>query len=180
MFTWDDWFRLETQDDSLQPTIDMLLNVAVFIWLGAVCPWHSFAVNSVIPLYRLVPLGISILLFRRLPFVYAIHRYIPQIRHSRDALFVGFFGPIGVSGIFYLYVTLAFIPTMDIDGKTRPDLVALPEALMIVVWFITICSIVNFSWLPPPHPYLASPCFRFPSRQHLFENANPQHRLFMA
>ncbi|KKY28752.1 putative na h [Diplodia seriata] len=26
-FTWDDWFRLETMDDSLQPTIDMLLNV---------------------------------------------------------------------------------------------------------------------------------------------------------
>jgi NhaP-type Na+/H+ or K+/H+ antiporter len=27
-FTWDSWFRLETFDDSLQPTIDMLFNLA--------------------------------------------------------------------------------------------------------------------------------------------------------
>lgn len=31
-FTWDDWFRQETEDDSLQPTIDMLLNVSIFVW----------------------------------------------------------------------------------------------------------------------------------------------------
>jgi NhaP-type Na+/H+ or K+/H+ antiporter len=63
-FTWDDWFRLETLDDSLQPTIDMLLNLSVFIWYGAVCPWASFVHNSVIPIYRLIFLGIFILLLR--------------------------------------------------------------------------------------------------------------------
>jgi len=63
-FTWDDWFRLETLDDSLQPTIDMLLNLAVFIWFGAICPWALFAHNSVIPIYRLIFLGVLILLFR--------------------------------------------------------------------------------------------------------------------
>lgn len=63
-FTWDDWFRLKTLDDSLQPTIDMLLNLAVFVWFGAVCPWEMFKHNEVIPLYRLVILGILILLLR--------------------------------------------------------------------------------------------------------------------
>lgn len=63
-FTWDDWFRLETLDDSLQPTIDMLLNLAIFMWYGAVCPWASFAHNSVIPIYRLIFLGILVLLLR--------------------------------------------------------------------------------------------------------------------
>jgi NhaP-type Na+/H+ or K+/H+ antiporter len=63
-FTWDDWFRLETLDDSLQPTIDMLLNLSIFIWFGAICPWASFANNDVIPIYRLVFLGILILLLR--------------------------------------------------------------------------------------------------------------------
>ena len=63
-FTWDDWFRLETVDDSLQPTIDMLLNLSVFIWFGAVCPWPLFRTSTVIPIYRLIPLGIMILLFR--------------------------------------------------------------------------------------------------------------------
>lgn len=63
-FTWDDWFRLETLDDSLQPTIDMLLNLAIFIWFGAICPWASFADSGIIPIYRLVFLGILILLLR--------------------------------------------------------------------------------------------------------------------
>ena len=31
-FSHSDWFRLETLDDSLQPTIDMLLNLAIFMW----------------------------------------------------------------------------------------------------------------------------------------------------
>jgi NhaP-type Na+/H+ or K+/H+ antiporter len=63
-FTWDDWFRLETLDDSLQPTIDMLLNLSIFIWFGAICPWSSFRVNSVISIYRLIFLGVLILLLR--------------------------------------------------------------------------------------------------------------------
>jgi sodium/hydrogen antiporter len=63
-FTWDDWFRKETEDDSLQPTIDMLLNITVFAWFGAVCPWASFRVNEVIPIWRLILLGILILLLR--------------------------------------------------------------------------------------------------------------------
>ena len=63
-FTWDDWFRLKTLDDSLQPTIDMLLNLSVFLWFGATCPWELFGHNAVIPTYRLVILGILILLLR--------------------------------------------------------------------------------------------------------------------
>src|SRR5436309_38789 len=76
---YSDWFRLETVDDSLQPTVDMLLNLSVFLWLGAVCPWPMFAHNNVISIYRLIFLGILVLLFRRLPAVYAMHKYIHQI-----------------------------------------------------------------------------------------------------
>lgn len=142
-FTWDDWFRLETMDDSLQPTIDMLLNIGIFMWYGAVAPWGKFLHNDVIPLYRLVPLAILILIFRRLPWVYAIHKKIPQIEHARQAIFVGFFGPIGVSAVFYLYITQEFLETLrDGDGNLRPDVNKLPEAVLVVVWFLCICSVV--------------------------------------
>ncbi|AEO71677.1 uncharacterized protein THITE_2071706 [Thermothielavioides terrestris NRRL 8126] len=142
VFTWDDWFRLETLDDSLQPTIDMLLNVSVFMWYGAVCPWESFNDNGVVPLRRLVPLGILVLLLRRLPWVLMVHRFIPQIEEVRQAVFVGFFGPVGVSAIFYLYITLEFLQTLDVDGRPRADVAKLPEAVTVVVWFIAVCSIV--------------------------------------
>ncbi|OLN95285.1 Na(+)/H(+) antiporter 1 [Colletotrichum chlorophyti] len=141
-FTWDDWFRLETEDDSFQPTVDMLLNVTIFIWFGAVCPWNEFLHNEVIPLYRLVPLGVIVLLLRRLPFVFAVHRLIPQIEEVKQAVFVGFFGPIGVSAIFYLYVTLEFLHTLNEGGKSRSDVVHMSEAVRVIVWFLAICSIV--------------------------------------
>ncbi|KAK7928804.1 sodium/hydrogen exchanger family protein [Apiospora marii] len=149
VFTWDDWFRLETLDEyvmkptsSLQPTIDMLLNVAIFMWYGAVCPWHKFLVNDVIPIYRLIPLGILALLFRRPPVILGLHQWIRQIEDIRQAIFMGFFGPVGVSGIFYLFITLEFIKTLDQDGKTRPDVEHLSEITTVIVWFIAICSVV--------------------------------------
>jgi len=141
-FTWDDWFRLETVDDSLQPTIDMLLNVAVFMWFGAICPWYQFAHNNVIPIYRLVPLGILILLLRRIPIVLALHKHIHQIEELKQAIFVGFFGPIGVSAVFYLYISLEFLREVTVDGVQREDVARLGEVITVVVWFLAICSIV--------------------------------------
>ncbi|KAK4580529.1 hypothetical protein LTR86_000732 [Recurvomyces mirabilis] len=140
-FTWDDWFRLETMDDSLQPTIDMLLNVAIFMWFGAVCPWHSFVDNSVIPIYRLIPLGILVLLLRRLPMVLLFHKKIPQIEELTHAMFVGFFGPIGVSAIFYLYIARQFLREIEVDGQEREDAARLSEILNVVIWFLAVCSI---------------------------------------
>ncbi|KAI9827476.1 MAG: hypothetical protein M1832_004826 [Thelocarpon impressellum] len=142
VFTIDDWFRLETLDDSLQPTIDMLLNLSIFMWYGAVCPWGSFANNDIIPLYRLVFLGILVLLFRRLPVIYALHRWIPQIQEKRQALFVGFFGPIGVSAVFYLYISLDFLKEIKVDGEEREDAKHLADSMTVVVWFLAISSIV--------------------------------------
>ena len=140
-----DWFRLETLDDSLQPTIDMLLNLSVFMWFGAVCPWPNFLYNDVVPLYRLVFLGILILLFRRLPVVYAMHWKIQQIEEKQQALFVGFFGPIGVSAVFYLYISLEFLSQITVNGVVREDAANLQDVITVVVWFLAICSIVSQS-----------------------------------
>ncbi|KAL9595989.1 MAG: hypothetical protein Q9179_004770 [Wetmoreana sp. 5 TL-2023] len=131
-FNWDDWFRLETIDDSLQPTIDMLLNLSVFMWFGAVCPWASFANNNVVPIYRLIFLGVLVLLLRRIPMVYAFHWKIPQIEDQQQMLFTGFFGPIGVSAIFYLYVTQEYLREVTVDGEVREDAARLRDVTMIV------------------------------------------------
>lgn len=140
VFNWDDWFRRESEDDSLQPTIDMLLNVAIFMWYGAVCPWHHFVTNPTIPIYRLIFLGVLVLLFRRLPMILAFYWYgsIHQLADIRQTLFAGFFGPIGVSAIFYLYISREFMR----DSPERPDFTVVSEAIEIVVWFLVICSIV--------------------------------------
>ena len=146
-FTIDDWFRLETIDDSLQPTIDMLLNLAIFMWFGAVCPWESFVHNDVISIQRLIVLGVLILLLRRLPVVFALHSFrwskVWQIEQNQQALFVGFFGPIGVSAIFYLYVSLDFLGQISSDGVLRADAKRLEDVFSVVIWFLAISSIVG-------------------------------------
>lgn len=129
-------------DDSFQPTIDMLLNVSIFAFYGAVCPWYEFAHNNVIPIYRLIFLGILVLLLRRLPFIMASKRFIHQLEDYRQALFIGFFGPIGVSAIFYLYTSLEYLRGIRVDGVQRPDAARLSEVMFVVVWFLAICSIV--------------------------------------
>ncbi|EWZ82258.1 hypothetical protein FOWG_13957 [Fusarium oxysporum f. sp. lycopersici MN25] len=143
-FTWDDWFRLETKDDSLQPTIDMLLNVTIFLWYGAYIPWKDFHDNSVIPIWHLVILGICVLVLRRLPWVFGMHKWIHQIEEVKQAVFVGFFGPIGVSAVFYLFISLEFIEEhlSDENGRPRSDVKNLGHQTRIIVWFLTVCSIV--------------------------------------
>lgn len=139
-------------DDSLQPTIDMLLNLAVFMWFGAVCPWSSFLNNDIIPIYRLIFLGILILLVRRLPIIFAMHKYIHQIEHSSQAAFVGFFGPIGVGAIFYLSISRENLKKITVDGQVREDAQQVAEAVNIVVWFLVICSIVSILTSTMSHP----------------------------
>ena len=65
---------------------------------------------------------------------------IRQIEEIRHALFVGFFGPIGVSAIFYLFISREFL--LRSHESERADLQVVAEAIEIVVWFLVMCSIV--------------------------------------
>lgn len=121
----------------------MLLNLSIFIWFGAVCPWDSFVHNDIIPIYRLIALGILILLFRRIPIIYLLHYKIRQIEEKQQALFAGFFGPIGVSAVFYLYISLEFLKKVTVEGVVRDDAARLAELMNVVIWFLAICSIVS-------------------------------------
>jgi NhaP-type Na+/H+ or K+/H+ antiporter len=81
---------------------------------------------------------------RRLPIVFAMHKFIPQIEEKRQAIFVGFFGPIGVSAVFYLYISLEFLEGITVDGVQRDDAARLGDVISVVVWFLAICSIVSY------------------------------------
>jgi hypothetical protein len=76
--------------------------------------------------------------------VFAIRKYIHQVKEKRQAMFVGFFGPMGVGAIFYLYFSLEFLEALTDDGEQRPDAEFLREVLTVVIWFLAICSIVSY------------------------------------
>ena len=116
------------------------------------CPWPSFLSNGIVPIYRLIVLAILILLLRRLPVIYAMHWKIDQIKTTRDLLFTGYFGPIGVSAMFYLHISLQILHEMAEAQLERQDIGRLSEVMTIVVWFLTISSIVS----PPSESMLNS------------------------
>ncbi|EKD05460.1 hypothetical protein A1Q2_00221 [Trichosporon asahii var. asahii CBS 8904] len=134
--TWDDWFRIRSEEDSFQEVIDMLLNSAVFLYIGAVIPWNEFGNYWDITPWRLVLLGITVMLARRLPWVLLAKKFIPPISSSwKDALFTGYFGPIGVGAVFYIEVAHHAIP----DDGTRERLRAVVAP---VVYFMVLTSVI--------------------------------------
>ncbi|KAL7623842.1 hypothetical protein AAE478_005398 [Parahypoxylon ruwenzoriense] len=112
VFTWDDWFRLETLDEFTSTD-----------YRYASQRDHIYVVRRSVP---------------------SLHNKIPQIEGIRQAIFVGFFGPIGCSAVFYLYVTLEFITSLNPERGSAPrwDVVHLQETVSVLVWFMVISSVV--------------------------------------
>ena len=53
-------------------------------------------------------------------------------------------GPIGISAMFYLYVSLEYLTTVTADDGERADIKRLKDVMTVVIWFLVICSIVSF------------------------------------
>lgn len=143
----------------------MVINISIFVWYGAVAPWASFTTNTIISLERLMILGVLVLLLRRLPAMLVIGSKISQVEHLFQAIFVGFFGPIGVSAIFYLMVSTEFLGKLVLDEKgiAREDIQYLQEAMRVVVWFLAMSSVVVHGLALP----LAKACCKIPYRSTL-------------
>lgn len=92
--------------------------------LGAVLPWGIWADWG----WRAVVFAALVLLVRRLPFLLALHRPLGVARHQ--AGFMGFFGPMGVSAVFYL----AHARHEGVDDPALWGAVTLVVAVSIVVF----------------------------------------------
>src|SRR5262249_37073752 len=64
VFTWDDWFRIETENAPLQEVIDMMLSLSFFVYFGAIIPWRAIVEAGV---GRIVGCCAMVLVLRRLP-----------------------------------------------------------------------------------------------------------------
>jgi NhaP-type Na+/H+ or K+/H+ antiporter len=61
---------------------------------------------------------------------------------------MGFFGPIGISAIFYLYVTQDFLLRIQLEHPEREDCIALAQVTVVIVWFLVISSVVSETFGP--------------------------------
>jgi len=102
-FAHDGWFARKTKELPFPTIIDMVLNSSMFVFFGSVIPWREFLPRDVTPNcgpWQLALFLVLVLLFRRIPIVLVMKRFIPDIHTYREALFCGHFGPMGVGALF--------------------------------------------------------------------------------
>jgi NhaP-type Na+/H+ or K+/H+ antiporter len=93
--SWDGHFNVQTENEVFSSVIDLLLNCACFVYIGAWLPFNSFDLPELgITPWRLTVLFLAILLFRRIPSLLMLYKWIPEIRSWREALFSGHFGKL--------------------------------------------------------------------------------------
>lgn len=124
---------LEMEEDHFQNVIDNLIDSAVFIFIGTIIPWGAYVGGNDLAVWRVFVIAILILLFRRLPCVLVVYRLIPSIETIKEALFLGWFGPIGVGAVYYVQVALRELP----EDRSRTIAVIAP-----VVYFVVVGSVI--------------------------------------
>lgn len=119
-FARDGWFASKTKAANLGQITDLLLNSAMFIYLGTIMPFNSWQPGYLTPFVtpgRLFGFLALVLVFRRIPVMLALYRWIPDILTFREALFCGHFGPMGLGALFLAIEARAMLE----NGTAIPD-----------------------------------------------------------
>ena len=88
--------RERTADVRIDEAVNRFVILPLFVAFGAVLPWQEWRALG----WGALLFPLAILLLRRPPIVYLLRRPLGLARP--DAVYLGWFGPIGVSALFYL------------------------------------------------------------------------------
>jgi NhaP-type Na+/H+ or K+/H+ antiporter len=88
------------QEGAYEHVLKQVVQIPVFVLLGTALPWEVWADLG----WRAPALVASILLLRRIPALLLLKPAVPQLRMWSEAVFVGWFGPIGVGALYFAAV----------------------------------------------------------------------------
>ncbi|KAI9837379.1 MAG: hypothetical protein M1838_004838 [Thelocarpon superellum] len=144
-FSNDGWFQAKTEESHVSNVIDLLLNLAYFVYFGSIIPWAQYNMPELgVTPWRLVIIAIFVILFRRIPIMVALKPFVPDIKTWREAIFAGHFGPIGVGAIF-----VAVSARAELETETPTPLAQLPGpgaehyTLIQLIWPITTFLVMS-------------------------------------
>ncbi|KAJ3527121.1 hypothetical protein NM208_g10863 [Fusarium decemcellulare] len=141
---WDGQYLLETQRryDEVNSSVQMLLNFGGFLYIGTTLPWSAFQDpgGTGITYGRLFGLGFLVLVLRRIPAILLSYKLMPRVcKNYKEALFMGYFGPIGAGAVFYVEYTRELFPEI---GEGDAEETHLVQAIVPVVYWLVFFSIV--------------------------------------
>ena len=150
-FAWDGWFTHRTEESNVSTVIDILLNMAYFVYFGSIIPWQEFN-DTVLGLncWRLICLALVVLTLRRIPAVLLTKAINPDLKNWKEAIFVGHFGPIGVGAVFAAIIAISDLEADVLNITHGPSTNYPVESeyyqLIRIIWptvcFLIITSII--------------------------------------
>ena len=91
--SWDGDFNVHTEGEVFASVIDLVLNCACFIYIGAWLPFQEFTIPEIgITPSKLVLFTVGIMYLRRIPAILVLYKFIPEITTWKEAVFSGHFG----------------------------------------------------------------------------------------
>ncbi len=81
----------------VQDAINELVTIGIFALFGLIAPWPEWVSLG----WGAVGTLVAVMLFRRLPWMLLIARWVPALQGWREAALAGWFGPVGVAALFY-------------------------------------------------------------------------------
>ena len=87
----------EQEEENIQEAVAKLFTLPMFVIFGIALPLHEWATLG----WPLVALAVLILLLRRPPVVMLLSATWRNSLNSRDSLYLGWFGPLGIAAIYY-------------------------------------------------------------------------------
>ena len=145
-FSNDGWFTEKTEESHVSNVIDLLLNLAYFVYLGSIIPWEQYNAPQIgLTPWKLVVIALFVIFFRRIPVMLMLKPLIPDIKTWREALFAGHFGPIGVGAIF-----AAILARAELETDSTVPLAELPTdphsenyAIVQIIWPLTTFLVIT-------------------------------------
>ncbi|KXH32663.1 hypothetical protein CSIM01_08028 [Colletotrichum simmondsii] len=141
---WDGDYLAETEKrhDEVNSSVDVLLNFGGFMYIGSIMPWDQFNQPEITGLTwgRLFALGALVIVFRRIPAIFMCYKAMPKVcKNWKEALFMGYFGPIGAGAVFYVEHSRHLFPELGHGDTEETDLV---RVMVPVVYWLVLFSIV--------------------------------------
>ncbi|OJD28969.1 na h antiporter [Diplodia corticola] len=132
--------------DAVNPTIGFLLNIGAFLYVGSIMPWDQFN-HPAVTYPRLFALGFAVLLVRRIPATLLSYKMLPkESANPREALVLGYMGPIGIGAIYLAERTRKHFPELGEGDAQENTLIA---SLIPIVFWIVLFSIVIHGFSVP-------------------------------
>ena len=90
------------EEERVQEAVNRFFILPIFVRLGLTIPWEGWLELG----WKGLLLTLAALLLRRLPAMLALKPLLGRVRGTRDALFLGWFGPIGFAALYYANLSL--------------------------------------------------------------------------